>query len=161
MKHLPDSIQNLISPQFCIFTYVKYHTHPPIRHQTTEHWNPVTHTYHLGSTSGAGSKNTLTSATRKYSQPWNSSNMALKLQLRLISVKNTLETSLLDSPDTGGVCVLTEHWGCFDRRHSSSVDRAHWHVVHTHAPAPEARKCSLHIISGILVLMRVGLHPSS
>lgn len=88
MKHTPDSSQDLFSLQLCSFTQVKDASHEWINYQTTDHWNLVPHTCHLGSNSSTGRENMLAPTTRKYSQFWDSSNTIFKPWLGLISEKN-------------------------------------------------------------------------
>lgn len=68
MKHTPDSSKDLFSLQLCSFTQIKDASHQQMKYQTTDHWNLVPPTSHLGSSSSTGRENTLASTTRKYSQ---------------------------------------------------------------------------------------------
>lgn len=168
MKHTSYSNQDLFSLQLCSFTQVKEASHQQIKYQTTDPWNVVPHTSHLGSNSLTGSENTLVSTTREYSQFWDSTNTIFKSWLGLISVRNRLRY-LSDPSDTTGVPVLSGLWRHFEGRHYPSVGRTCCCAVHTgwccgyiHTNI-STRGLSLHIMSELLSLASVRLyacHPS-
>lgn len=151
---LPSTVPHFHSGQ------VHFTSHGPIRYQKTDHWNPVPHTIHLGSNSRAGSKNMQAPTTRKYSQPWVSSNRVFKLWPRLTSVKNCLkDLCWIHQVLVGSLCLLSSG-GVLTRtlllsRQNTLMCCPHLMMLqtHIHAPAPEARQSSLRIISGILVLI--------
>lgn len=65
-EHTSDSNQDLFGVQLCSFVQVKEASHQQMKYQTTDQWNLVLHTSHLGSNSLIGSENMLVPTTRVF-----------------------------------------------------------------------------------------------